>query len=149
MASAFYTRSLKRKTDYKPPAEMRISHATRVYFATSYYTKTIFHVKGVDALDTWLNSISYNDAKNIRTIHFEAEAEVKRLQASMVSIGLQPASEDFATAMYLRLLLDRDLRNKIASFKAVMHCKVEGRKGEEWHRAGEIFDRNGFVTSVS
>ena len=129
---------------------MRISHATRTYFASTYYTKTIFHVKGGRTLNIWLKSIAEDDIKDIRTIHFEEEeVKVKRMQASMVSLGFQPASGDFATAMHLRLLLDRDLRNKIASFKAVMHCKVDGEEGEEWHRAGEIFDRIGFVTSVS
>lgn len=137
------------QVDYKPPAQMRISHATRTYFATNYYTKTVFHVKGDRTLNIWLTSISDNDIKKIRAIHFEEdEAEVKSMQTILERLSLQAASEDLATAVHVLLTLNHDLRKKLASFKTVLHCKVEGEEGEGWHKAGEILDRGGFVTSA-
>lgn len=150
MSSEMNARWLTRQTDYKPPAQMRISQATRTYFAAIYHTKTIFHVKGVATLNAWLKSISDNDIKGIRAIHFEEEeAHVKSTQAILEQLSFQPAPQDYGTAVLLWVKLNRDLRKDVAWLEAVMHCKVEGKEGEEGHKAGEILDRNGFVTSAS
>lgn len=58
-------------TDYKPPAELSISRASRDIFATNYYNNTWFVIPykaGDGNLMQWLNSLSYGHCSHVRFV---------------------------------------------------------------------------------
>jgi len=67
-----------RKIDhsYEPPTRLRVSHASRILYATSYYGGSVFEIDTYDVLYRWLKSLNSTQQTLVKIIRLDCLLDV-------------------------------------------------------------------------